>query len=72
MTDKSSTLKNWPRVPREVWDRMLAEIMLGKESTAKNADERRVWEMLTSNVAEIRAKGQVVQIAHDWPDLDED
>ncbi len=72
MTDKSSTLKNWPRVPREVWDRMLAEIMLGKESTAKNADERRVWEMLTSNVAEIRAKGHVVQIAHDWPDLDED
>lgn len=46
-------------------ERMLIEITLGKVPEANTPAEREVREILTREVAEIRAKGGTVMVPHD-------
>jgi hypothetical protein len=54
-------------VSAETWERMLVEITLGQKPEANNAAERRVRDLLTRDVEEIRRKGGIVEIPHDIP-----
>ena len=54
-------------VSSPVWERLLLAITGGEVPEVRNEAERQVRERLTRQVEEIRGKGGIVEIPHDWP-----
>ena len=76
MTD--NYLKEEPvMVDPDMLNRMTTEITLGytwgdpRSRVPQTEEHHQAWQRLKQQVTEIKARGHIVEVPHDWPDLDD-
>ena len=64
-------------VEPDMLNRMTTEITLGytwgdpRSRVSQTEEHHQAWLRLEQQVTEIKARGHIVDIPHDWPDLDD-
>lgn len=64
-------------VPSDDLERMTVEITLGwswgdpRSRVPNTPEHRQAWDRLARQVADIAARGNIVETPHEWPDLDD-